>query len=792
MLSITFQTDLKFNEGIQLNNKKLLPLAFAIAGLSGALQAAPHAPTPQTGAFDLVIADEQKLIEMLKKSGKISQSASLREAETALKTYLKKRQSEAVLNAAALDAAVVSQYPMTNEIKGKAKHHKRHEASKGQLTANAMRSRPANVQEEVYEGETREARVLAILMEFPDFVHNSILPDETGMYYEDYNPDHYRQILFGDDGWVAPNGHHANSFRQFYEKQSGDSYTVTGDVAGWYMAEMPAAFYGNNVDGDARSLIREALTAASQDPTVDLNQFDIEDRYDLDGDGNYWEPDGLVDHVMVFHSAVGEEAGGGQVGEDAIWSHRWNLGGVFGIPDSSSSAPYWGGLMGAFDYTIAPIDSAVGVISHEYGHDLGLPDEYDTQYTGQGEPVSMWSIMSSGSWAGEIGGTEPVGFSPFAKEYLQASLGGNWQHGAVVNFDDIPRRGVVGLLDQASSKGTNHDVIRVSLPNKEQVITVPTSGEYAYFSGSGDNLENLMAVSVDLTDATTAAVQFKTWYDIELDWDYGYVIAVGSFGQMMLEGNITSNTNPNDTNLGNGITGNSAGWIDAEFDLTSLAGEAFDLYVMYKTDGAVSNPGMYVDDLNIVVDETIVATANADVMPEVMMLNGFDVSTGVSETEHYYLVEWRTHHGVDSGLAHINVAGQPMTYEKGMLIWYVDNQYSDNWVGVHPGDGFLGVVDADQNTLSWSNGNIATTRYQIHDATFRIDRPEKMFIDLSEDYGITMYDNRTRAQRTFRDSRDYSGGDLLDAGRNIPEYGLTIRLLNQSEDRSVGAVMIQK
>ncbi|GIU51275.1 immune inhibitor A domain-containing protein [Shewanella sp. KT0246] len=775
-----------------MNNNKLIPLAFAIAGLSGSLQAAEHAPIPQTGAFDMVIADEQKLIQMLKNSGKISQTASLKEAESALKVYLKKRQAEAIVNAAAQDAAITNHYSMTQEIKSKTKMDRRHEASKGSLTGRSIRNSPGNVQEELYDGPTREARVLAILMEFPDFVHNSILPEESGMYYEDYNQDHYRQILFGDDGWVAPNGHHANSFRQFYEKQSGDSYTVTGDVAGWYMATMPAAFYGNNVDGDARSLIREALTAASLDPTLDLSQFDIEDRYDLDGDGNYWEPDGLVDHVMVFHSTVGEEAGGGQVGEDAIWSHRWNLGGVYGIPGSATDVPYWGGVMGAFDYTIAPIDSAVGVISHEYGHDLGLPDEYDTQYTGEGEPVSMWSVMSSGSWAGELGGTEPVGFSPFAKEHLQATLGGNWQHGAIVNFDDIPRRGVVGLLDQASSKGTNHDVIKITLPNKVQVVTEPTSGEYAYFSGSGDNLQNLMGMAVDLTAATTSSIQFQTWYDIETDWDYAYVMAVGDFGQVMLEGNITSTTNPNDTNLGNGITGASSGWINAEFDLTSLAGNAFNLYVMYQTDAAVSNPGMYVDDISLVVDEVETFAANADSSPEMMMLDGFEISSGSSETEHYYLVEWRTHHDVDSGLEHINVAGQPMTYEKGMLIWYVDNQFSDNWVGVHPGDGFLGVVDADQNTLSWSNGNVATTRYQIHDATFRIDRPEKMFIDLSEQYGITMYDNRTRAQRTFRDSRDYTGGDLLDAGRNIPEYGLTIRLINQSEDRSVGAVMITK
>lgn len=65
----------------------------------------------------------------------------------------------------------------------------------------------------------------------------------------------------------------------------------------------------------------------------------------------------------------------------------------------------------AYDYTIEPEDGAVGVFAHEYGHDLGLPDEYDTKYSGQGEPVESWSIMSGGSWAGKIAGTEPTSFA---------------------------------------------------------------------------------------------------------------------------------------------------------------------------------------------------------------------------------------------------------------------------------------------------------------------------------------------------------------------------------------------
>jgi len=67
---------------------------------------------------------------------------------------------------------------------------------------------------------------------------------------------------------------------------------------------------------------------------------------------------------MVVHSSVGEEAGGGSLGGDAIWSHRWNLGGVAPITGSPVPAvDYWGeGTMYAYDYTIEPADGAAGVV----------------------------------------------------------------------------------------------------------------------------------------------------------------------------------------------------------------------------------------------------------------------------------------------------------------------------------------------------------------------------------------------------------------------------------------------
>jgi immune inhibitor A len=300
---------------------------------------------------------------------------------------------------------------------------------KGNKQGIAKQTTVSPVNKETWNGTQRKDEVLVLLIDYPDLPHGQITEDETGMYYsgkDAYSHQHYQDMIFGKNGYTGPDGQTKISMKQYYEQQSGGSYTVDGEVAGWYTAQHPAAYYGEHDqnggnDANPRALIQEALSAAANDPSVDLNKYDLEDPYDLDHDGNTREPDGIIDHLMVIHSGVGEEAGGGKIGEDAIWSHSWALN-LYKIPNTHTNLPYWGGSLIGYGYTIEPEDGAAGVFAHEFGHNLGLPDEYDTLYSGSGEPVSYWSIMSSGSWTGKIPGTEPSGFSPYDKEYLQQSM----------------------------------------------------------------------------------------------------------------------------------------------------------------------------------------------------------------------------------------------------------------------------------------------------------------------------------------------------------------------------------
>lgn len=67
-------------------------------------------------------------------------------------------------------------------------------------------------------------------------------------------------------------------------------------------------------------------------------------------------------------------------------------------------------------------------------------------------------------------------------------------------------------------------------------MTTPVSGSHAYFSGSANDLTNQMSTLVDLTAASSAVAKFKAWYDIESDYDYGYLMVTTAAGNVYVEG----------------------------------------------------------------------------------------------------------------------------------------------------------------------------------------------------------------------------------------------------------------
>jgi immune inhibitor A len=769
--------------------------AGTFAGTTVAPKQTAAATTPVSAPIDLNIIDQDRLAKALQERGLIAKGASTEEINKAVTEYIKKKQGT--------KAGKTDKHTAEDEMSHKAKDFltkqkdklskqldKGHDNFKSGKPTGYAKVDPAK--QASYNGEVREDKVLVILAEFSDFKHNSIEQEEGYMYSDDFSREHYEKMLFGDEEFTLFNGEKVQTFKQYYEEQSGGSYTVDGHVTNWVTVPGTAKEYGDdNPEGGhdnltpkgPRDFVKDALNAAVADGT-DLSEFDQFDLYDLDGDGNQNEPDGLVDHLMVLHAGVGQEAGGGALGDDAIWSHRWVLNGVFAVPNTTAKVGYWGGKMGAYDYTIEPEDGAVGVFAHEFGHDLGLPDEYDTQYTGQGEPVASWSIMSGGSWNGAVAGTEPTSFSPQNKEFFQNVMGGNWANITEVNYDEIDKNGLTAVLDQSVTKSKNNGIVKVNLPKKKVKGIEPAFGQKYYYSTKGDDLHTALETPVfDLTTATNATFSYKQWYEVEFDYDYVYVKAVTEDNKSVTLDTI------GDENTEGGLETSKGEWLDKTLDLSQFAGKKVKLVFEYVTDGGLAPQGFAMDNLSLTVDGAEVFADDAE-GAEKVTLDGFISSNGLFDKDHYYYLEWRNYAGSDKGL----LQGRGVKYNSGLVVWYGDDSFTDNWVGVHPGEGFIGVVDAHPEAivgnLNGKDSVQSSTRYQIADAAFSLDQAPAWYID-SPSRGIFDYEGLPGVT-TFDDSNKYINELIPDAGKKLPNFGLKFQVIGEAKDNSAGAVWIHK
>ena len=223
-----------------------------------------------------------------------------------------------------------------------------------------------------------EYKLPLLLIEYPD--HNA-----------QYSEQNFNDLM-NSTGW---NG--TGSFRDFYEEISYDQFHPDATVDGWYMAENNHDYYGYNQGFIyAVELVRKAVDEAEA-AGMDFSQFDN------DGDG--W-----VDALNIVHAGPGAEEGD----QSNIWSHKWSL-------SAADLAVQYDGVW-IDSYTINPeiqynTQVYIGVIAHEFGHALGLPDLYDTDGSSAG--IGNWGLMSGGSW-GTDGGSPwyPAHMCPWGKTQM--------------------------------------------------------------------------------------------------------------------------------------------------------------------------------------------------------------------------------------------------------------------------------------------------------------------------------------------------------------------------------------
>ncbi|QUH27611.1 immune inhibitor A domain-containing protein [Vallitalea guaymasensis] len=653
-----------------------------------------------------------------------------------------------------------------------------------------------------------EAKPLVILMDFPDYRYSDFLDREVEgdilSYSDNYEAAYYQDMLFGPETYEGKDNKYFMTMNKYFKLESREQYSVNGGVAGWYTAKNNALHYGNT-QKEASWLVEEGADAVSQDTSIKLADYDVIDKSDYDNDGNYYEPDGLIDTVILVHAGKGEEwYSGGSIGaEAAIWPFQSSLSGY-----REDKSPYEvvdtnGNTYKFEDFVMVEQDAPVGLISHEYGHSLGLPDLY-----GNSEPVQNWTTMAGGSYAGYPIGSMTVGYGAYCREQLQKDHGGDWQRQNRIHLEDIGSEGMDVTLIAASSQNSGTDAVRIDLPDKVTTIVEPYSGDNTYYGGKEDAAYHYMTTNLDFTVDANKNIQlkFKTQYDIEEDWDYGYVQVreEGTEEWTAIEGNITTTENPNIDegdflrNPGHGITGNSGGnWVDGIFDISDYAGKKIDLRIGYGTDGNTQGTGFFVDDIRITVNDEEVFFDDAEGELR-FVLDGFEESNGVFIAENYYLIEWRNQDGSDEGLKQSYYYSDTTPYDPGLLIWYIDRTYGtldrlSQDGEANPGHVSVGIVDADQEPVIWKypnkpEMNVDKVEYQMHDAAFSLRNGAEYFIQWNEVQTIDV--NTNTIYPIFNDSRDYSSPDNPAGGLILPQHGIKILVTEENADRSEAKIHI--
>jgi len=624
--------------------------------------------------------------------------------------------------------------------------------------------------------------------------------DNSTIWQPDFDQEHYQDIYFSE-------GEGVESLKTYYETQSSGRYSVDGEVSDWVRVKYNQARYGRE-DQSTWNLVQDAVNqwvadrqAAGQseaDIEAELAEFDQQDRYDFDGDGDFNESDGYIDHFQIVHAGGGEEDGDPTYGEDAIWSHRWY---AFGT-DQGRTGPETNKLGGAQigdtglwvgDYTIQPENGGYSVFAHEYGHDLGLPDDYDTSGGGNNN-VEYWSLMAQsrlsaagepiGSRAGDLGAWEKLQLGWLDYETVVAGQ----------------KRSLVLGPQEYNTKDAQ--AVVMVLPDKEVTteLGAPAAGERQWWSGQADNLSSTMTASADLTGASSAALSMQARWDIEAGYDYLYVQASTDGGATWTSLPGTADGVPFETDASGApaIDGVQESWVDVQVPLDAYAGQQVTLRLLYRTDGGTTGAGFFADDVTLTADgQAVVVDGAEDPATSVFAVDGFSsvAASSTSAFDNYYVAGHRSYTSFDryleTGPYNFGWAStrpdwvEHFPYQEGLLVTYWDTSQADNNVSQHPGEGRNLIVDAHPQPMYNLQGEAWRTRIQSYDATFSTRKADSFTLHVD---GQPSYVRGQAAARVFDDTDQFFYEELPAQGVKLPAVGVTMRVL--AEDGTTMRVRI--
>ena len=235
-------------------------------------------------------------------------------------------------------------------------------------------------------------RGLIILINYTD---KEFSMDDANSFYDNMVNTHNFTGYWFNGRFVSMTG----SVRDYYYDNSNHIFDPVFDIVGPVNVPYTCTYPESTNNGDV--IFTNALMAA--DEYVDYND------YDSDGDG-------YVD--MVFFLVAGYSANYSGNNDNYLWPHMYYLWQAPPLDGVSFWLYACSTEMAGWENYWADVNG-IGTFCHEFGHVLGLPDLYDTDYSGSGgesRNPGEWSVMAGGS--GGNFGRNPVGYSLYERYAL--------------------------------------------------------------------------------------------------------------------------------------------------------------------------------------------------------------------------------------------------------------------------------------------------------------------------------------------------------------------------------------
>ena len=131
-----------------------------------------------------------------------------------------------------------------------------------------------------------------------------------------------------------------------------------------------------------------------------------------------------------------------------------------------------------------------------------------------------------------------------------------------------------------------------------------------WWSNRADNVDDtLNTPALDLRGVKHATLKYQAWYDLEQDFDYGYVEVSPDGGKDWYAQRTarTTTTNPNGSNVGDGYTGSSCNatsrpqhcWINEQVDLSPYSGKQVLVRFEQLTDDVYNGQGLAIAHIQV-------------------------------------------------------------------------------------------------------------------------------------------------------------------------------------------------